>query len=410
MRMKITFLLWFLMVSNFIFAVPYAVNFMWINSETNLKNSYVFSPIRAKEVQEKNWDVEVERYLESWIMQNPQADINLWYDLNAVTPQQIKNTEELFAVLTTKAKREKPIFLKNIHELPVVRNHPDVFSKAVPIYLRVDLLRIIAGLDYVNSCSDDMCVYIYVDLDKGMIKPPSEFATTNEAYLPSNMPVSKNELLDPETLKSIEEKGLVMQGSEGRAENNFIMLSNKNKNMMQALQTIVVDSNLLKIRQFSSLGQSILDQAQETIKDIHGKSWQEQLGFIRNKLMSSEPSLATKIRRLEKSQTEAIYNSMVVGPLMLYFEFLNKNISLVFNKKSLIADNSSENAALFSSLLTELVNPDFLSDRENKMLQVLDEPGSEVIKKELWRLIPVKNIFGSPSKAKNFQFSPPEGL
>ncbi len=222
---------------------PFSINLFWINKEISLDEEYIF-PLKKK--------TEIIATLIDWAIKNPQFTvIQLWYDKTLVSQQAIDNTLELVNSCSEDNNLTTPIILKDVGSLLLVQEHEEILNTMLPVYFRIDLLRLIAI--YHEIVTEGVLYAMYADLDMPAI--------THES------------LYDAETMFLLEKYGTVLTGiykfgySEGRIayENNFQILSSHSKIFLDVMKTILIDSNIKKIS-------GIIDQMREASKSYDGLS------------------------------------------------------------------------------------------------------------------------------------------
>lgn len=111
-----------------------------------------------------------------------------------------------------------PVQLRDVREIPCVKDNPDIFTSRIPIYFRVDLLKLIILL---HSIENDHCdAAVFSDLEVG-----------NRRELDTRM--SKQELFDSCVCEGFKKMGFVLGDKRAFAndnhtypENQFLQLHN----------------------------------------------------------------------------------------------------------------------------------------------------------------------------------------
>ena len=121
-----------------------SINFMWVgNSSAN--QQFIFPDNRFEESEEG---------LRQWLSFHPDSEFNLYYDSDHVTEEVIQRTYELF-----------PYFIfKSIRTLPLVQENAVLFSDAIPLYWRIDILKLIILLYEIDH--EDQCSALFADFPK----------------------------------------------------------------------------------------------------------------------------------------------------------------------------------------------------------------------------------------------------
>lgn len=204
----------------------YSINLMWINKPEHTNKTFI-APYNDKDLKFKLLDPVIK-----WAEANPNASINLWYDSAYTTEEAIKNTQNILQGIA-KEKKIANIKLKDIRKISVVKDNPNVFSKQLPIYFRIDLLKLIIIVDEIENGQQDSA--IFADLDVS-------------TELKNGSLMTKNTLFDPMIMRQLNECGGLLLG---RADDDFccdpdiqfIQLIN-NPDMIYAIKLAIINVNL----------------------------------------------------------------------------------------------------------------------------------------------------------------------
>lgn len=389
MKIKILFIWWIttLSLSSSLWSLKYSTNFMWINKAVVPDNTMIFPEMRMK----RDWDINVLDWMAEWLKANPSGEFTLWFDKRTTTPSQITETQK--ALNELKQKTKATVLLRDIFELPWVKAHPDIFSSETPIYLQVDLLRVVAGIDYLDRCRGE-CAYVYADVDKGL-----------DERTKSYVDLSEKGLFDAKTLQGLRQISLVMRTGP---ENSFLIMSNHKPNMIKATKMVVLESNVLRIKRLVAEEKILRAQLPtQTLKAApFDKNFKNVAGFS-----SIDSELLGKIRSNALSSINDIFRSMVNGPLTLYFKYLEGEINFegMFDAQILQAKGFEVAVIdLFSRLDVKDPNsPVYLSESDNEKLiryystdkTLTRDAAVNAGQRLLWDLIPLKNIGGSSSQS-----------
>lgn len=377
--------------SSSIFGLTYSTNFMWINKAKTI-DRYVFPEIRRK----AGWDIEVVPWMSHWLKANPKGDFLFWYDKDTVSPEQIRNTEKLFSKLQNSVLSGGKLQLKDIRESPIVSDKKNwqYFSQSTPFYLRVDLLRVALGLDYLEKCQGE-CAYVYADVDKGLK------ADENGNFSPLDL--SEKGLFESQlssglsTIQSLKNNGLVMRSGP---ENSFFIISNHKPNMLKALDIVVLQSNFKRIKRL--LDEEKMIRATLPTKELReaplDKNFNKVAGFDR--LTKDQRQ---KLRKLGTNFVNLVFHTMILGPLMLYYHFLEDTIALVPNMEVMDRGGYAE---LFSLLKMDQSSSTPLLNSKNSLIvrfykkDVSDETSEKgAARLTMTYLIPMIDIGGSKSQS-----------
>jgi hypothetical protein len=198
----------------------YSINLMWINKTCNTEQKYISNAKDEETVKEKLLEP-----VFKWALANPSAEINLWYDSVHTTDNQVKNTESLIKFTN--------IRLRDVREIPIVKNNQDAFSDFTAVYYRVDMLKVIIVIHSIEHDSNDAA--IFSDLEVGDLRPKKDRMT-------------KEELFNDSTMKKLDKYGLLINTCKYNycnVENQFLQLIN-NKLMISSMKNAIVNANLLR--------------------------------------------------------------------------------------------------------------------------------------------------------------------
>lgn len=198
----------------------YSLNLMWINKAINPENKYIFPEVERNGKQ-------IITQVRQWAELNPDVKLHFWYDSNFTTPEQIHNTEAIINMLEEYNKsinrRNAKIVLKDLREFfNTFTGNKLIFSSGIPLYFRLDLLRLMVSLDEVRHCQQS-CYSFYSDVD----------------VTPTNL----ESLMTEATKVNLSEIGLAFKSDiGGHFENSFHVLSNQQPLMLKALEEAGIKS------------------------------------------------------------------------------------------------------------------------------------------------------------------------
>lgn len=206
-------------------SLDYAINLMWLYKKENTEEKFVFPDKYEKS--------DIKEDIHEWAEKNPSAPINFWYNSAKVSPEQIKNTEELFDNINKTLKRadENDIALKDVQSLKLVQEYPQIFTNNdIPIYFFTDSLRIEIAIEALKACPST-CYSVYADL--------------------SVQPMSETELFDDNTMMKLGKFGAIFakgpkKGALGtlNLEHIFHIVANNKPKLLEALKDIVIIPNM----------------------------------------------------------------------------------------------------------------------------------------------------------------------
>lgn len=299
------------MASSVVLSFEYSINFMWINEEKN-GEKYIFPELRKKAATQ--WDINIVAWLSSWLSANPEGTFVFWYNKDTVTPRQIEETIALFHALSKKYLSVGKLYLLPVNDITFVKKNYDTLAK-LRKYMRLDLLRLIIALDYLYRCEEKQCAFIYADIDKGWEKIGAGFKSID---------LSKDAIFTKKTLEDLYKYGFITQP----AENSFFIMSNfnkSNKNMMQAIQTVIVDAGLLRGMRLLKEEEALRAHlpTEELKKAPLSNDFQNVKGF--NQIPKP---IVEALRDIFYSTVNSVYWDIMYGPLALYFDYLEGKAEL----------------------------------------------------------------------------------
>ncbi len=207
----------------------YSVNLMWINAVRN-ESADTITP---------NFETKIISALIKWAHANPEAMIYLWYDSEQTTEHAVSHSQSMLSQKLSENGISN-VALKDVREIPGVKNNPDAFTDGIPIYFRVDLLKLFILL---HGIEHDQCdATVFSDLEMGDRRQARDR-------------MNYQELFNQDVCEYLETIGLVTGRDGFKVENQFIQLSNRNAYMLDAIRYII--NNCLKeaVNCLGSLGE-----------------------------------------------------------------------------------------------------------------------------------------------------------
>lgn len=192
----------------------YSINLMWLNRTLDETKPFIDSSQTEADLIEK-----VLSWGKKWKENNPDAEVAIWYDSEFVTPEALKNTQAVLDKLKlAQQDGSYHIKLKDIRDIDIVKNNPDAFSDFIPIYYRVDLMKLIICVNEIEVNSKQAA--IFTDMDVGE-KRKAEGKLTER--------MTKEELFKPEIMERLNAIGmqLILDINNANIENQFIQVMNK---------------------------------------------------------------------------------------------------------------------------------------------------------------------------------------
>ena len=149
-----------------------------------------------------------------WAVENPTADVNIWYDSNLHEPHSILNTQKVLDEHNVGCGNIK---LRDIRSIKVVNDNAVLFNGDMPLYYRIDFFKLIICLHELKNEMKD--AVIYSDLDVCDLRE-------------NHKRMNKEELFNQESLVKLKEVGILLNDSQidhPMAENKFIQMVNDDK-------------------------------------------------------------------------------------------------------------------------------------------------------------------------------------
>jgi hypothetical protein len=312
----------FLLISGSAFSIQYSTNFMWTNESINNDNQYVFPTVRKK----PGWDINVVDWMRNFLRGNPEGDYRFWYNKKTVTPQQIKNTESLFKDLRQEFGGKVSLVLRDTNDLALVKASTKIFTDPRITYTKVDLLRLIAALDYLEGCGKTECVFIYADVDNGYVKNESTKVleplslTEENLFYNQEFQSFKKHYQDTTTpLDDLKRSGIIMR----MGENSFFMISNHQPAMLQAIRTAVVEPMIMRTQDYY---QPTLDKFEKEF-GISPFS----MSMVKKHRDNVPKDRQNEVTELFRSIVNETYECMVTGPMASQFLSLKGELKLDYD-------------------------------------------------------------------------------
>ena len=203
---------------------PDSLHFMWVNKSLKQDQPYLLPAKTENDLEEKLKEV----FLWAFKLRGS-MEINLWFDRNTTSDSSLERTREFLACQSRVRPYLKVIKLKDIRNLILVKENPEVFSENISLFFRVDLLRIIVLMEQVER--DPHHIAVYADLDV--------------------LALSSSELFDVETKFYLNNFHLVMARGRNSFENSFQIMS-YNETLLQALREAIIQPSLMRARKIYS--------------------------------------------------------------------------------------------------------------------------------------------------------------
>ncbi len=207
-----------------------SINLMWINKEREERNHFIGAYISREN---KPFQEVIPEQIVKWMVLNQKSHVVLWYDSEMTTEEQVFNTQAFISKLIDKVNTEnhdlitpKKFQMKDVRALQIVKAYPIAFSKHVPIYTRVNSLRLIAALE-----KEELDLY---------------------NQIPSSAFVYADYTVNPHSFEEVYEKGMPKDGFIGIKsnygnsacyENSFMIIGNQNIYTLGALRDMLISTS-----------------------------------------------------------------------------------------------------------------------------------------------------------------------
>jgi len=184
----------------------YSINMLWVNRELNSNQPYLCGNNSLTTLPRHFIEAALK-----WKKSNPNASVVIWYDGYSVNNKAQDNTLELLSTYQYQYS-DLSIMFKDFREIDVVKNNPDIFSDYLPVYYRVDLLKLILCVHTIEYNHDEAS--IYADLQVGDLRVNKDR-------------MGKDELFKREILERLEYLGLQVIKDGMKDENQFYQMVHK---------------------------------------------------------------------------------------------------------------------------------------------------------------------------------------
>jgi len=292
---------------------------MWINAKRDPSSTYLYKNASKEETINLLLMPAIK-----WKKANPDAAVNLWYDGQFVTDDAIKNTENLLNELAQQEgiNSTPKIRLRNIRDIPIVKQNPDAFSANYSIYFRVDILKLIILVHAIES--DAHLSAAFSDLEVGDRRQDKGR-------------MSKDQLFNEVAMDILNKFGVLVNTGENYLgkypENQFIQVLNKAetidaiKHMINAcLYRATFALNLngeIKHRAMSGLNEAVY---QATVTDL--------FAYLNISKKPNGIQINTKMLGDHNNDKWIQYDPLQHGynPLGAVYFVRNKNFAIFFNE------------------------------------------------------------------------------
>jgi hypothetical protein len=265
----------------------YSINLMWINSCPDENGEYICA---GKNREGLNFEL---GQLRKWSFANPEAVMNFWYDSKCTNVKAIENTKELLAQISNR------VHLRDIQEMPFVHHNSDLFLSGIPVYFRIDFLKLILSLHLLEH--EEMDSVIYTDMSIG--------ANVENV-------LSKKELFHSESVKNLNQYGMFIGKDTFKSENQFLQMLNT----PQLIESLKHAINCCLLLTTNTLNRAIKNQTPHMLSTLHNVPFITTKIYIYVYLLALQSKEPVRIRAdvvKEGNQDEwVIYEPLKHGYLM----------------------------------------------------------------------------------------------
>lgn len=192
-----------------LFPEKYSIDLMWINRTLDENKPFITDDLSEQELVDNVINKAIQ-----WKKENPGADVSIWYDSKFVTPEALAATEK---ILNSKIA-DAPLFsvkLRDIRQLDLVANNPDIFTDFVPLYFRVDLLKLIICINAIVSEAKQAAIFADLSVCDSRAR---------EGKTPR---MGKEELFNDIIMDKLDVLGIQVHECDNGYENQFFQIINK---------------------------------------------------------------------------------------------------------------------------------------------------------------------------------------
>ena len=170
-----------------------------------------------------------------WAKENSEsvgAQINIWYDSLLCSPNALINSQNFLNKIIVLDKCN--IKFKDVRDIIIVKQNPHLFSEGMPLYYRIDLLKL--GICYHSLKFDSEDAVVFADIEACDLRE-------------NGQRFNKKELFDKETMDKLAAAGIVRNYDIDAVENQFLQFVNDD-NATLALEynintCMIVGTNIL---------------------------------------------------------------------------------------------------------------------------------------------------------------------
>jgi hypothetical protein len=202
-----------------------------------------------------------------WQEKHKGSSFNIYYDGNAATNAQVESTQEVLPGVT----------FKNIHDIPLVKENPDLFAEDIPIYWRIDILKLIIVLHEIEH--EKRSATLFIDMPMAYKVEEGDFIKHQEDLTLLKGLIETGELFAQKHVEKLQKRAML---GSNRGENQIHQLVQNN--VMQKAIQIYILGHFRSMRYLLSeidLGGSILvDDEERSVNSFFDESFFERVNEV----------------------------------------------------------------------------------------------------------------------------------
>ena len=237
----------------------YSLNFMWVHRFKLSDDTQFFLGKNEAEFQKKFTDPMV-----AWIRKNPGTIINFWIDLAMIPPDVL---ERSLVKIREMGEDLKYINIREIRELPEIRENSELFDEIDPVYLRVDVARACLLSHLINLYQNgeiSQRYSVYCDIDGN--------------------PMDATEIFDQRTVDKLAGLGFVMMRGHDPStyyENGFQIMDGEREKQAICLNREIIGQGICYLKRVHEILKREIKSEESGIED---RAWRLTLEIKINKV------------------------------------------------------------------------------------------------------------------------------
>lgn len=187
----------------------YSINLLWENKIYQESQKFIHISPTEQELTAKFLMPAIK-----WAKSNStkdEAEVNIWHDSKLHTQQAIAATKEILETLAKEHNCDN-IKFKDIREIQFINDNDFLFSQDIPLYFRVDFLKLIIQAHELITEGKDAS--IFADLEVGDLRLTTENNEFGQCF-------NKPELFDVESMDKLKKFGIIVNLSQSISDNSF---------------------------------------------------------------------------------------------------------------------------------------------------------------------------------------------